>query len=216
MIQPFRVLIIDDHRHAREAMRIIIGQDPLFEIVGEGSDGMEALRITEETMPDLLLMDIQMKGMDGLEATKEIKAKFPYVKIVIVTVSDEALNLFDALKKGASGYLLKNLNPSSWLDYLKAVMFDDVPLSKDFADQLLKEMALRHDKASIAAQITTREREILHWVAQGASNREIAEQLFIAENTVKNHMKNILHKLELENRVQLTRFAIENNIVHDR
>ena len=215
MTQPFRVLIVDDHRHAREAMRIIIGQDSVFEIVGEGSDGEEALRLTKETIPDLILMDIQMRGMDGLEATKAIKGMFPFVKIVIVTVSDEALNLFDSLKKGASGYLLKHLNPSSWLDYLKAVMFDDVPLSKDFANQLLKEMALRHDKTSLSAQITAREREILHWVAKGTSNREIAEQLYISENTVKNHMKNILHKLQLENRVQLTRYAIENNMVNN-
>lgn len=215
MTQPFRVLIVDDHNHAREAMRIIIGQDPLFEIVGEGSDGEEAIRLTEETMPDLILMDIKMKGMNGLEATKEIKNKFPYVKIVIVTVSDEALNLFDSLKKGASGYLLKNLNPTSWLEYLKAVMFDDVPLSGDFANQLLKEMALRHDKANLSVQITSREREILLWVARGASNREIAEQLYISEHTVKNHMKNILHKLRLDNRVQLTRFALENHIVDE-
>lgn len=215
MTQPFRVLIVDDHEHAREAMRIIVGQDPLFEIVGECNDGEEAIRLTEETMPDLVLMDIKMKGMNGLDATKEIKNKFPYVKIVIVTVSDEALNLFDSLKKGASGYLLKHLNPASWLDYLKAVMFDDVPLSGDFANQLLKEMALRNDKADVAMQITSREREILHWVARGASNREIAERLYISEHTVKNHMKNILHKLQLDNRVQLTRFALENNIVND-
>lgn len=213
MTQPFRVLIVDDHHHAREAMRILIGQDPLFEIVGEGCSGEEALRLTEALMPELILMDIKMKGKDGLETTKEIKEKFPYVKVVIVTVSDEALNLFDSLKKGASGYLLKNLNPSSWAAYLKAVMLDDVPLSKDFADQLLKEMTMRQDKESLGVQITAREREILQWVAKGSSNREIAERLFISEHTVKNHMKNILHKLKLDNRVQLTRFAIENHIV---
>jgi len=213
LIQPYRVLIVDDHRHAREAMRCIVAEDPMFEVVAEGCSGPEAVRLTEQWMPDLILMDIQMKEMDGLETTKRIKDKFPYVKIVIVTVSDDALHLFDAFKKGASGYLIKNLNPSSWLDYLRGVVLDELPLSRDFAYLILRELTQQQGAPHSEAPITAREKEILSWVATGSSNREIADRLFISEHTVKNHLKNILHKLHLNNRVQLARYAIENRII---
>ncbi|MFC5406071.1 response regulator [Cohnella soli] len=212
MAQPYRVLIVDDHKHAREAMRYIVSKDTLFEVVGEGRSGADAVRLTEDWQPDLILMDINMKDMDGLAATKEIKDKYPYVKIVIVTVSDDALHLFDALKKGASGYLIKNLDTSSWLGYLRGIVLDDQPLSRDFAHLILKELTHQMNQSAAQASITAREKEILRWVATGSSNREIADRLFISEHTVKNHLKNILYKLKMDNRVQLARFAIENNI----
>ncbi|MFD0669913.1 response regulator [Cohnella sp. GCM10027633] len=212
MTHPYRVLIVDDHAHAREAMRCIVQQDSSFEIVGEGNSGEEALRLAEELLPDLILMDIHMKGMNGLEASKAIKDKLPATKIVIVTVSDDGLHLLDALKKGASGYLIKNLTPSVWIDYLKGVLSDDMPLSRDFAYRLLREITLQPQSEPLPTPLTAREKEILSWVAQGASNREIADRLFISGHTVKNHMKNILYKLRLDNRVQLARFAIENKL----
>lgn len=207
--QPFRVLIIDDSDLAREGIRTILSGDPTFEVVAEGQSGEEALELTEKWMPDIILMDIQMPGMGGLEATKRVKDKFPYVKIVMVTVSDDIAHLFDALKRGAQGYLLKNLNPESWFEYLKAIAVDEAPMSRELAFRILKEFSQQEKPDPGNSPLTAREREILGRVAEGLSNRDISVALCISENTVKNHLKNILQKLHLENRVQLTRYAFE-------
>lgn len=211
--QPFRVLLVDDHAHAREGMRDILSSDPAFEIVAEGKNGEEAIALTERYMPDLILMDISMPGMDGLEATKAIKARYPYVKIVMVTVSDDITHLFEALKKGAQGYLLKNLQPSAWKQYLREIAIDEAPMSKELAFRILQEFSLKEQKPPKPSPLTGREREILELVARGDSNRDIGERLAISEHTVKNHLKNILQKLHLENRVQLTRYALERGWV---
>ncbi|MNE56886.1 Transcriptional regulatory protein DegU [compost metagenome] len=160
-------------------------------------------------MPDLILMDIQMPGMGGLEATKLVKDKFPYVKIVMVTVSDDITHLFDALKKGAQGYLLKNLKPEYWHEYLKAIAIDEAPMSRELAFRILKEFSQYERPDVTESPLTTREKEILSLVAEGLSNRDISNQLNISEHTTKNHLKNILQKLHLENRVQLTKYAYE-------
>lgn len=209
----YRVLIVDDSQHAREAMIDILAEDSDYEVIGIVSNGEEAIAITEQLMPDLILMDIQMQGMGGLEATRIIKLQYPYVKIVMITVSDDITHLFEALKQGAQGYLLKNLSPSTWLEYLHAIMRDDAPLSRELAFQILKEFPI-----SVASEdhipLTIREREILNWVASGMTNKEIATQLGISDQTVKNHLKNILQKLHLENRVQLTRYALDKGLVN--
>lgn len=208
-----RVLVADDSAHAREAISDILAEDGAFEIIGEASSGEQALRMTEELMPDLILMDIRMPDMDGLEATGLIKMRFPYVKIVIITVSDDAAHLFEALKRGAQGYLLKNLSPSTWLEYLRAVVSDEAPLSQELAYRILQEFPAPPKQTAAGQSLTPREREILNWVASGQTNKEIGEGLGISEQTVKNHLKNILHKLQLENRVQLTRYALEQGLV---
>jgi DNA-binding NarL/FixJ family response regulator len=213
MMQPVRVLIIDDHPHAREGMREILRMDSIFEVVGEGTDGLEAIRLTEQTIPELILMDITMPKVDGFAATKEIKARFPHVKIVIVTISDEITNLFEALKKGAQGVLLKNLQPEAWIDYLKAVVFDEAPVSKTLSELMIGEFAAHDSTMEQAIPLTAREKQILLWVAQGVGNREIADQLNISEYTVKNHLKNMLHKLHLNNRVQLAAYAYEHGFM---
>jgi len=211
-----RILIIDDHEHAREGIRTIIGQDPHFIIVAEGASGEEAIALTEFYMPDLILMDIQMPGMGGLEATKQLKTSFPYIKIIMVTVSDDITHLFEAIKYGAQGYLLKNLQPSAWLDYLHAVALDEAPVTKELAFRMLKEFTASRASESDKHPLTVREQDILRLVAKGYVNREIAEQLEISEHTVKNHLKNILQKLHVSNRVQLTRYAYEHGWVHER
>ncbi len=209
MRPPYRLLIVDDHEYAREGIRDIVMSDPDFEIVGEAKHGVQAQELTEQLMPDLILMDINMPVMDGLEATKRIKERYPYVKIVMLTVSDDIADLFEALKRGAQGYLLKNLDPSDWIEYLKAIVVDEIPMSRKLAMQLLSEFKEKERSVPKAAPLSAREREILELVASGRINREIAEILHISENTVKNHLKNILKKLHLENRVQLTSYAYE-------
>ncbi|RLL42655.1 DNA-binding response regulator [Oceanobacillus piezotolerans] len=213
-MQPFRILIVDDHAHAREAIREILEEHEDFLIIGEGKNGEEAMKLTEELMPDIILMDIQMPVMDGLEATKRIKLKFPYVKIVMITVSDDITDLFDALKKGAQGYLIKNIQSEAWVDHLRAFALDEVPMSKEIAFQILKEFPQNKAVTKEETPLSSRELEVLQLVAKGLSNREISETLFISEHTVKSHLKNILSKLHLENRVQLTNYAFQQGLIH--
>ncbi|RDW15830.1 DNA-binding response regulator [Oceanobacillus arenosus] len=212
-MQPFRILIVDDHAHAREGIREILEEYEDFLIIGEGKNGEEAIKLTEELMPDIILMDIQMPVMNGLEATKRIKLKFPYVKIVMITVSDDITDLFDALKKGAQGYLLKNIQSEAWVDHLRAFALDEVPMSKEIAFQILKEFPQSKTIAKEKTPLSTRELEVLQLVAKGLSNREISESLFISEHTVKSHLKNILSKLHLDNRVQLTSYAFQQGLM---
>ncbi|WP_445293328.1 response regulator [Cohnella sp. 56] len=215
-------------------MREIVESCPGFAVVGEAASGEEALDLMPSVRPDLVLMDIQMPGIGGLAAAKAIKETYPAVKIVIVTVSDEPAHLFEALKKGAQGYLLKNLNPAAWREYLRAIVVDDAPLSPDIALSILREFAGRKTKDGTAAGLpgaarrtgmaagrdeplreglTPRETEILQEVARGLTNRDVALALGLSEHTVKNHLKSILQKLQLGNRVQLTRYAYEQGIV---
>ncbi|GGG77739.1 response regulator [Paenibacillus radicis (ex Gao et al. 2016)] len=221
-----RVFLIDDHPHGREGMREIVGSDSSFEIAGEAASGEEAIARIDDVLPDLVLMDINMPGMGGLEATQRLKFLHPALKIVMVTVSDDITNLFEAIKRGAQGYLLKNLAPSAWLEYLRAVAVDEAPMSKELAFRLLKEFSssgaggipqggqpVRSGvEVSMTTPLTEREKEILERVVTGESNREIAAAFGLSEHTVKNHLKNILQKLHLDNRVQLTRYAFEKGL----
>ncbi|QHW33337.1 response regulator transcription factor [Paenibacillus rhizovicinus] len=231
-----RVLLADDHPHGREGMREILSGAPEFEIVGEAANGEQAVVLAAELAPDLVLMDINMPVMSGMEATQSIKSIDPLIKIVMVTVSDDITDLFESIKRGAQGYLLKNLSPSSWLDYLRAVTLDEAPLPKELAFRMLQEfnggsgagktqragkpegqakIGGRNSDAPMHTALTQREREVLEQVASGGSNRQIAENFGLSEHTVKNHLKNILQKLHLENRVQLTRYALEKGLVKD-
>ncbi|KHL97125.1 chemotaxis protein CheY [Paenibacillus sp. IHB B 3415] len=209
-----RVLVVDDHIHAREAICDILSLDPSFEVVGVVSNGQEAIEFTAEWLPDLILMDIQMPGMNGLEATQKIKLMFPYVKIVMITVSDDLIHLLEALKRGAQGYLLKNLAPSTWIEYLHSIVHEEAPLSREVAYQILKDVSLSAVKEP-QVNLTAREQDILNGVATGWTNKEIAENYGISEYTVKNHLKNILQKLQVQNRVQLTRYALEKGLISD-
>ncbi|PTM54639.1 response regulator [Desmospora activa] len=207
MNAPYRIVIGDDHEHARKAIRMIIESDPAFKIIGEATNGQDVIQLTEQTMPDLILMDINMPVLNGLQTTGIIKERFPAVKIAIVTVSDDASDLFEALKRGAQGYLLKNLNPEVWIEYLHTLVNNEALISREIAQRMMKEF----NRSSIAQpnDLTQREQEILTFVAKGWSNKEIANHLTLSEHTVKNHLKNIMHKLHLKNRVQLTRYAYE-------
>jgi DNA-binding NarL/FixJ family response regulator len=213
---PIRVLLADDHPLFRKGIASLLSAEPGFEIVGEASNGQEAIEKALDLMPDIILMDISMPGMNGLEATQRIKQEIPYVRIVILTVSDEDQNLFEAIKNGAQGYLLKKIDPQTLFRTLRGTVEGEAPLSRSMATKLLGEFARQRRAASQptpTATLTVREKDVLGLLAAGKTNKEIAGALGIAENTVKNHLKNILEKLHLENRVQAATFALRQGLL---
>ncbi|HSD50382.1 MAG TPA: response regulator transcription factor [Candidatus Methylomirabilis sp.] len=214
---PIRVLLVDDHALFRRGIASILAGERGFEVVGEAANGLEALDRARELMPDVILMDIFMPGANGLEATRRIKEALPYVKIVMLTVSEEDQNLFEAIKSGAQGYLLKKIEPQELFAMLKGVVQGDAPISRAMAGKILGEFARQARGTAVTplpgADLSPREKEVLELVTQGRSNKEIAAALAIAENTVKNHLKNILEKLHLENRVQAATFALREGLI---
>ncbi len=210
-----KVLIVDDHAHAREAIREQLSGYPDFSIIGEAKNSAEAIFLADELQPDLILMDINMPDLDGLKTTKLIKEKHPEMKIVILTVSEDSTDLFEALKQGAQGFLIKKVNPGDWYPYLKSIVSENIPVSSELVNEVIQTIS-NHTKENTAHKqnpLSQREMEILKLVAQGYTNKEISNMIFISEYTVKNHLKNITKKLDIKNRVQLTRFAIENGWV---
>lgn len=212
-VKSVRVVIVDDHALARAAVRTILADDPVFDIVAEAEDADGAFAAVQSHRPDLVLMDIRMPG-GGLLATRRIKEAFPDVRIVMMTVSDAPQDLFEALRSGAQGYLLKNLETHQWTSYLRSIMDGATPISGSFAERILRELTGpgSSDPGSMEP-LTAREEDVLRLVADGLTNRDIASQLGISQNTVKNHIKNILAKLQADNRTQLVRLALERGLV---
>ncbi|RDU38872.1 DNA-binding response regulator [Neobacillus piezotolerans] len=206
-----RVLICDDHPHAREAITAMLDGEDGFLIAGHAKNGQEAIELCGELKPDLVLMDINMPVVNGLEATKRIKGAFPSIKVIMLSISDDVADLFTAVQYGAQGYLLKSMDPDDWLHYLKALIEGKDDAARGLAGKLFGQFR-GVEPADLEASLTPREKEILLLVKEGLTNREIAEMLSIAENTVKNHIKNLLEKLELDNRVQLAGYAVRHNI----
>jgi two-component system, NarL family, nitrate/nitrite response regulator NarL len=206
----YRVLIADDHPHARQAIMVMLEEDPSFLIVGQAKNGKEAIELCEKLLPDILLIDIEMPVLNGLEATKIIKEKYPFIKVIILSVSDHIEDLFTAIQYGAQGYLLKNMDPDDWLQYLRSIVEGSDTAARGLASKLLYQFRER-DVQNIPSisSLTPREKEILQLVSKGLTNKQIADYLFISENTVKNHIKNLLQKLNLENRVQLASYALK-------
>ncbi len=204
-----RTLIVDDSELARRGIRLILAGSPLFDVVGEASDGQEGVARVRELAPDLVLMDLRMPGLGGLEAIRLIKEEVPSTLVVVLSVSDDPQDLFEAIRHGAQGYLIKNVDPDLWLEYLTALVGGDARISRAIADRILQEFTRQSTipRASLPA-LTPREEEILALVARGLANKEIAATLGIVEGTVKRHLQNILAKLHLRNRVELAAFAL--------
>lgn len=203
-----RILLADDHPLFRDGVRSLLEARGML-VVGEAGDGREAVDAALRLRPDVILMDITMPHMDGLEATRLIKSAAPEIKIVMLTVSDEDRMLFEAIKSGAQGYLLKNLEAREFFDLLQGVDRGEAPISRALAGRILEEFGRRTEHAGPHPQdeLTDREREVLRSASSGASNREIAGALHISENTVKFHMKNILDKLHLRSRAEVVAYA---------
>ncbi len=211
-----RILIADDHALFRDSLRSLLESQDI-EVVAEAKNGQEAVDLSWECKPDVVLMDLTMPEMDGLEATKRIASELPDVKVVILTASDEDSNLFEAIKSGAKGYLLKDLESEQFFSLLEGVERGEPALTPSVARKLLDEFA-RPKKPTKEEYdpdaLTDREREVLELMVQGTtSNRRLAKHLGVSENTVKFHVRNILDKLHLHNRAQVVAYALRTRLV---
>lgn len=209
-----RVLVADDHALFRDGIvSLLLARD--IEVVAEAGDGEETVAQTRALRPDVVLMDIKMPGLNGIEATRLIKAELPDTKIVILTAFDDDDSLFEAIKSGADGYILKNLRSGEFFDLLNGLDRGEAPISPALATKILREFSRRgpNHARTDDDSLTDRELEVLRLVAGGAPNREIAAILDITENTVKYHLRRILDKLHLQNRAQVMAYALRHGLI---
>jgi DNA-binding NarL/FixJ family response regulator len=207
-----RTLIVDDSELARRAIRAVLAESPAFDVVGEANTAETALGRVRELTPDLVLMDLRMPGISGLDAIRMIKEEFPSTLVVVLSVSDDPQDFFEAIRCGAQGYLIKNVEPELWLEYLEALVHGDARISRAIASRILREFTQSATSSVSLPTLTRREEEILTLVARGLPNKEIGETLGIVEGTVKRHLQNILAKLHLRNRVELATFAVRHGL----
>lgn len=210
-MERIRVVIAEDEEATRELLARLMSVEPDIEVVGLAADGAAAVALCRKFLPDVLLTDIRMPGMDGIAATKLVKTEMPSIQVVILTIHHDDANVFEAIKAGARGYVLKESPPEQTVAAIRAVVRGEALLHPGIASRVIAEFnrLARQQEADLRlfAQLTEREREVLRLLAQGKKNREIAEELFIAEKTVKNHVSNILWKLECNDRTQAALFA---------
>ena len=218
--EPIRAMIVDDHALFRRGLERVLEEEPDIELVGQASDGAEAVEKAAESLPDVVLMDIRMPRSSGIEACRAMKEAAPSAKIVILTISDEEEDLFEAIRAGASGYLLKDIPLDEVADAVRAVHGGQSLINPSMAGKLLTEfatLARRDDEERAqevpAPRLTEREMQVLKLVARGMNNRDIAKELFISENTVKNHVRNILEKLQIHSRMEAVMVAVREKLI---
>ena len=211
--KTIRILLVDDHTLFRSGIRLLLQRNLDFEVVGEASDGLEAVKRAKELKPDIVLLDLHMPGLSGLDVIGLILQDRPACHVVLLTVSEDAEDLALALKKGAAGYLLKNIDADYLLQALRSVMQADAVISPEMTAKLVASFRrVQAPTESNSKKLTPREREMLEQLSLGLSNKEIARKLDVAESTVKIHLQSILKKLELNNRVQAAIYAVEHGL----
>lgn len=213
-----RVVIADDQALFRRGLFVVLGTEADIEVVGEAQNGEEAVACAAEQAPDVVLMDVRMPKVNGIEAARRLRELLPTTKILMLTVSDEEDDLYEAIKAGANGYLLKEISVEEVAEAIRAVVQGQSLISPSMASKLLNEFNVLAKKAAEREQfptpvLTPRELGVLKLVARGMSNRDVAEQLFISENTVKNHVRNILEKLHLHSRMEAVMYAVRQRLL---
>ncbi|MBE7105323.1 response regulator transcription factor [Bacillus cereus] len=212
-----KVLLVDDHTVVLKGLAFFLSTREDFELVGEANNGKDALVKVGETSPDVVLMDLYMPEMDGIEATACIKKEYPNVKVIVLTSFSDQAHVLPALKAGASGYILKDIEPDQLVEAIRSAYKGNIQLHPDIANALLSQTLPEEEKEEEPSVqvgvLTARENEVLQLLAKGMSNKEIASVLVITEKTVKAHMSSILSKLHLSDRTQAALYAVKNGIV---
>jgi NarL family two-component system response regulator LiaR len=212
MTSPIRVLIADDHAILRKGIRALLSTEPDIEVVGEASDGAEALAQAEALQPDVILMDLVMPKMDGIEATRQVTASQQGRRVLVLTSFAADDKVFPAIKAGALGYILKDTGPDDLVRAIRQVHRGEPTLEPEIARKVLFELAQPPKQPPTPDPLTPREMDVLRLLAQGKSNREIADELVLAELTVRTHVSNILGKLHLANRTQAALYALKEGL----
>jgi DNA-binding NarL/FixJ family response regulator len=210
-----RILIADDHHVVRRGLAFFLKTQRDIEIIGEAGNGREAVELARTLKPDLILMDLVMPEMDGIQATKIIKGEMPDIKIMMLTSFSDQDHVIPALEAGASGYQLKDIEPDELINCIRKIMAGENQLHPKATSHLLANLSNKNkkDDKSLISELTKRELDVLKEIARGKSNKEIASALFITEKTVKTHVSNLLSKLELADRTQAALFAVKNQLV---
>lgn len=215
-----RVLLVDDQRLMRDGMRTLLSLEPDLEVAGEAGNGLEGVQKALAVRPDVVLMDIRMPGMNGVEATREIRRALPETRVLVLTTFDDDELVMDCLLEGAAGYLTKDLPAEEIAESIRKVCSGGVVMPPPIAAKVVAELARRNaavhtppkEEQAMLAQLTDREQEVLRLLGQGYSNREIGEALFITEGTAKNHVSNVIEKLGLRDRTQAALWAVRHGL----
>jgi len=216
MTATIRVLIVDDHTVVRDGLQALLSVEPGMEVVGTAADGFEAVRLAQELNPDVILLDLVMPRMDGVQAINEIKHNNPAARILVLTSFAENHQVFSAIKSGAMGYIMKDTSADELIHAIRDTYQDKPVLQPEIARKLMRDIQNPVPQTQIENSLTDREMEILRQVALGKTNQEIADELVVSERTVRTHITNILAKLRLSNRTQLALYALREGIAHMR
>ena len=210
-----KVVVADDHTILRQGIKALLDNQAGIEVIGEAKDGREALTLIERLQPDVILMDIAMPGLNGLEATRRIKKKFPKIKVLVLTMYTNEEYVFQILQAGANGYLVKETAFQDLISAIRAVYRDEAFMSPSISKKVINRYTQRAQKTNDTTcdVLTTREREVLQLIAEGSSSKKIAEALFISPKTVETHRTHIMDKLNIHNRTDLVKYAIRKGIV---